>query len=81
MYALPMIIDHCYYEYNHKCHHIRQAEKEALKSYSQKQDKAFSAGNGVAFQSKANTSPTALSAKSSPSNILSSALKKQSNFL
>jgi len=36
MYTLAMAIDHCYWEYDHKCHYARQAEKEALKSHSWK---------------------------------------------
>ena len=36
MYALAMTIDHCYWECDHKCHHAKQVEKEALKSHSWK---------------------------------------------
>jgi len=36
MYALAMTIDHCYWERDHKHHHARQVEKEALESHSQK---------------------------------------------
>ena len=79
MYALVMTIDYHYWKCDCKHYHTRQVDKEALKSYFQKQDKAFFAGNAVAFQGKANTSLVALSAKSSPYNILSSASKKQFN--
>jgi len=34
MYALAMTINHHYWEQDCECHHIRQVEKEALKSHS-----------------------------------------------
>jgi len=35
-YALAVTINHHYWEYDHKHHHVRQVEKEALESHSQK---------------------------------------------
>jgi len=63
MYALAMTIDHCYWERDRECHRARQVEKEALKSHSQKQEKASTSGSVMTSQSKANLSPAALSAK------------------
>ena len=80
MYVLVMTINHHYLKYNCKHYHVRQAKKEALESYSQKQEKASTAGSTTASQSKANTSLVASSAKSSlskPSLFLTS--KKQPN--
>ena len=82
MYALAMTIDPHYWERDHEHHHTRQAEKEALKSHSQKQGKASTSGFVMASQSKANLSLAASSTKnlfSKPS--LSSAPKKQPNTL
>ena len=45
-----MTINHCYWEYNCKCHCARQAEKEALESYSQKQEKASISDFAMASQ-------------------------------
>ena len=82
IYALAITIDHCYWEYDHKCHHTRQTEKEALKSHSQKQGKAFTSGFAMASQNKANPSPVALSIKIFSSKLsLSPASKKQPNSL
>jgi len=36
VYTSVMTINYCYWEHDHKYHHTRQAEKEALESYSQK---------------------------------------------
>ena len=75
-----MTIDHCYWERDHERHHARQAEKEALESHSWKQGKASTSGSGTAFQSKANPSPAASSAKNpSFKPSLSPAPKKQPN--
>jgi len=75
-----MTIDHCYWERDCECHHVRQAEKEALKSHSQKQGKAFTSSSVIAFQSKANTPLAASSAKNLPSKSSPSpAPKKQPN--
>jgi len=80
MYTLAMTIDHRYWERDRECHHARQVEKEALKSHSWKQGKAFTSISIMASQSKANPSPVALSTKnpfSKPSP--SPAPKKQPN--
>ena len=77
MYALAMTIDHCYWERDCKCHRARQAEKEALKSHSQKQGKASTSSSVMASQNKASSSPVASSAKNSSSP--STAPKKQPN--
>jgi len=80
MYTLAMTINHYYWERDRKCHRARQAEKETLESYSQKQGKASTSGSVTAFQSKANLSPVASSTKnpfSKPSP--SPTPKKQSN--
>ena len=80
MYALAMTINHCYWERDHEHHCARQAEKEALKSYSRKQGKASTSGSVTISQSKANPSLAASSAKnpfSKPSP--SPAPKKQPN--
>ena len=75
-----MTIDHCYWEQDHKCHHARQVEKEALESHSQKQGKVSTSGFTTAPQNKANPSPAASSAKNSSSkSSLSPAPKKQPN--
>ena len=80
MYALAMTINHCYWEWDCKCHHVRQVEKEALKSHSQKQRKASTSSSVTASQSKANLSLVASSAKNPSSKpSLSPAPKKQSN--
>ena len=82
MYTLAMTINHYYYEHDHKYYYTRQAEKEAFKSYSQKQGKASFAGNVIASQNKASPSPMALSTKSPLSKLfLFHTLKKQSNSL
>ena len=72
-----MTIDHCYWERDCKCHRARQAEKEALKSHSQKQGKASTSSSVMASQNKASSSPVASSAKNSSSP--STAPKKQPN--
>ena len=58
-----MTIDHCYWEQDHKYHHARQAEKEALESHFWKQGKASTFGSVTASQSKANPSSAASSTK------------------
>jgi len=80
MYALAMTIDYRYWEQDCKCHRTRQAEKEALKSHSQKQGKASTSGSVMASQSKTNLSLAASSAKNPSSKPSPSpAPKKQSN--
>ena len=80
MYALVITIDHYYWEWDHKCHYVRQVEKEALKSHSWKQEKASISSTATASQNKANTSLVALFTKiSSPKLSLSPAPKKQPN--
>ena len=82
MYALAITIDHRYWERDCERHCARQAEKEALKSHSQKQGKASTSGSVMISQSKANPSLVASSTKNSsfkPS--LSPAPKKQPNTL
>jgi len=80
MYTLAMTINYHYWECDCECHYARQAEKEAFKFHSQKQDKAFSTGNAAVSQNKTNTSLVALFAKSSSSKPSPSfAPKKQSN--
>ena len=82
MYVLAMTINHCYWEWDCECHHTKQAEKEALKSYSRKQGKAFTSSTAIAPQNKANLSPVTSSAKNSSSKSpSSSAPKKQPNTL
>ena len=77
-----MTIDHHYWERDHKHHHIRQVEKEALKFHSWKQEKASTSSTTTASQNKANPSPVASSAKNSSSKpSLSPAPKKQPNTL
>jgi len=77
-----MTIDHHYWEQDHKCHHTRQAEKEALESHSQKQGKAPTSGSGTASQNKANPSLAASSAKNPSSKPSPSPTpKKQHNTL
>ena len=80
IYALAITIDHCYCKYDCKCYYTKQIEKKAFKSHFWKQDKAFSAGNAIALQNKANTYPAALS-KLFPSSMLSTTSKKQSDSL
>ena len=80
MYALVMTINHCYWEHDCKCHHIRQAEKEALESHSWKQGKSSTFSSTTASQNKANTSPVVLSTKTSSKSSLSPTPKKQPNF-
>ena len=48
MYALAMTINYCYWIRDHKCHRVRQVEKEALKSHSQKQGKASTSSSVTA---------------------------------
>jgi len=80
MYTLAMTINHYYWKRDRKCHHARQVEKEALKSHSQKQEKASTSGSVTTSQSKANPSPVASSTKNPSSKpSLSSAPKKQPN--
>ena len=80
MYALAMTIDYCYWERDCERHYAKQVEKEALKSHSWKQGKAFTSGSVTASQSKANPSPAASSTKNPSSKPSSSpASKKQPN--
>ena len=77
-----MTIDYHYWKWDRKHHCVRQVEKEAFKSHSWKQEKAFISGSAMALQNKANPSPVASFAKnffskSSPSPTP----KKQSNTL
>ena len=82
MYALAMTIDHHYWECDCEHYHIRQAEKEAFESHSQKQEKAFISGPAMVFQNKMNSSSAALSVKTFFSkSSLFSASKKKSNSL
>ena len=82
MYALAMTIDHCYWEKDCKYHYVRQVEKEALESHSQKQEKASTSGSATASQNKVNTPPAAPSTKNSSSkSSLSPTPKKQLNTL
>jgi len=82
MYILAMTIDHHYWEQDCEHHHAKQAEKEALESHSQKQEKASTSGFVTASQSKANLSPVASSAKNpSSKSSLSPTPKKQPNTL
>jgi len=82
MYTLAMTIDHCYWKRDRKRHHARQMEKEALKSHSWKQGKAFISGSAMTSQNKANTPPAVPSTKNpSLKPFLSSAPKKQPNTL
>ena len=75
-----MTIDHCYWERDYECYHARQAEKEALKSHFQKQEKTFTSGSATASQNKANTPPAAPSTKNpSSKSSPSPAPKKQPN--
>ena len=48
IYTLAMTINHHYWEKDHKRHHARQAEKEALESHFQKQGKASISSSGTA---------------------------------
>jgi len=52
MYTLAMTINHHYWECDHKYYYDRQVKKKALKSYSQKQGKASTAGNAVAVMGR-----------------------------
>ena len=80
MYTLAMTINHRYWERDHKCHHARQVEKEALESHSWKQGKTSISGSVTASQSKANPSLAASSTKNFPSkSSLFPAPKKQPN--
>jgi len=82
MYALAMTIDHCYWKRDHKHHHARQVEKEALESHSRKQGKASTSSSVMASQSKTNPSTTASPTKNSSSKpSLSPTPKKQPNTL
>ena len=75
-----MTIDHRYWEQDCKYHHIRQVEKEALESYSQKQGRASTSSPAMASQNKANPSLVASSTKNSSSKSSPSpAPKKQPN--
>ena len=77
-----MTIDHRYWEQDHECHCARQAEKEALESHSQKQEKASISGSATTLQNKANSSLVASSAKNpSSKSSPSSTPKKQPNTL
>ena len=80
MYALAITINHYHWERDCKCHHVRQAEKEALESHSRKQGKASTSSSAMASQNKANTPPVAPSAKNPSSKpSLSPTPKKQPN--
>ena len=80
MYALAMTIDHYYWEQDHECHYVRQAEKEAFEFYSWKQGKASTSSTAIAHQNKANSSLVASSTKNTSSkSSLSPTPKKQSN--
>jgi len=79
MYALVMTIDHHYWECDYKYYYARQVEKEALKSHSQKQEKASTSGSATAFQNKTNSSPAASSTKTFLKSSSSPAPKKQPN--
>ena len=82
MYTLVITIDHHYWKWDHKCHHVRQAEKEALKSHSWKQGKASTSGPAIVFQNKANSALVVSSTKNSFfKSSLSPAPKKQPNTL
>ena len=82
MYVLAMTIDHCYWKRDCECHYVRQVEKEAFESYSQKQEKASTSSPATVSQNKANLSPVASSTNSSSSKSpLSPAPKKQPNTL
>ena len=74
---MAITINHHYWKYNYEHHHARQMEKEALKSHSQKQGKAFISGPATAFQNKANPSLAALSAKTSSSKLSPSDTSKK----
>ena len=77
MYALVMTINYHYWKQDCECYYARQAEKEALESYSWKQEKASTSGTATASQNKTNTSLVVSSAKSSSSKLsLSSTPKK-----
>ena len=82
MYVLAMTINYCYWERDREHHHVRQVEKEALKSHSQKQGKASTSSSVTASQSKANLSLVASSTKNpSSKSSPSPTLKKQPNTL
>jgi len=81
MYTLAMTINHCYWEYDCECHCARQAEKEAFKSYSQKQEKASTSGLAAVSQNKMNLSLAVSFTKTSLKSSLSPTPKKQPNSL
>jgi len=81
MYVLAMTIDHCYWEHNYKCHYVKQVEKEALESHSQKQGKASTSGLIAAFSNKANSSLVVSSTKTFSKLSPSPTHKKQPNTL
>ena len=58
-----MTINHYYWKRDCKCHRAKQVKKEALKSHSWKQEKAFTSSSVMASQNKANLSLAASSAK------------------
>jgi len=76
-----MTIDHHYWECDHKYHHTKQMEKEALESHSRKQGKASISSPATTSQNKANLSPVVSFAKTFSKSSLSSAPKKQPNTL
>jgi len=77
MYVLMMTIDHCYWERDHKRYCVRQVEKEALKSHSQKQEKASISSSVMASQNKANPFLVVSSAKNpSSKSFLSSCFQE-----
>ena len=49
MYTLAMTIDHCYWEQDYECHHVRQVEKETLESHFQNQRKTSTSSPAIAF--------------------------------
>jgi len=79
MYTLAITIDHYYWKHNHKYHCVRQVEKEAFESHSQKQGKASISGSATASHNKANTFLAVTSTKTSSKSSLSPASKKQPN--
>ena len=77
-----MTINHYYWKRDCKCHRAKQVKKEALKSHSWKQEKAFTSSSVMASQNKANPSLMASSTKNSSFKLsLSPAPKKQPNTL
>jgi len=81
MYTLAMTINHCYRKCDYKYYYVKQAEKETLKSYSQKQEKTSTSGPTVAFQNKAVLSLVVSSTKTSSKSSPSPTPKKQPNTL